>query len=557
MSWKKWIPRAIFLACLMGIGSAVHFLLPPAPRWELRDSFKILGITSDSKLFWAIRTKLGYDQGNRTTLQLRDFANGELRGEFLKSEPFLRHCEMSPSGRFVIGHDVHINSLHLIDHVEATERIIPLDPVFRQLYEGKHKQRSARAYPYQWYLPEDKYVVFTPSSAPISKSCFIDAVAAKTLKQVDVKGYFHEVSTDGTHAIIWTNRNASNSNEILWDIVNDRDVTKSLGDFNSFLRFVPETRQVLGHKMHDMREAAVVNLDNFDAKLVRGLNYAELSRKGRWLIDTVATSSQEEENGVPIVEESKIIIREVLSGNHCGSLSVRGMPMAFSFADDDSLALVTLSLASGKSECAMLQLPSGAILWTHPLDDALTTGWIRFSSHGSVVLTSGERVEIWDKQTGKTVAAFSPLRSPDNVQWSIHPQTNLDHRVLLAAFRSSTQTDSWKEWLQARIPQLFPQTEAFAIDTRGGQVVLKAPLKSEFPYARLTPDGNGLLISDLDGEHQVHRAYDIPARPRWAWVLGVPGGVGAILLGWRRWRDRKSRKPTTGSSVAAPSESQV
>ncbi|MCI0682325.1 MAG: hypothetical protein L0Y71_09490 [Gemmataceae bacterium] len=48
-------------------------------------------------------------------------------------------------------------------------------------------------------------------------------------------------------------------------------------------------------------------------------------------------------------------------------------------------------------------------------------------------------------------------------------------------------------------------------------------------------------MSQTDALHRVYdqRADDVPARPRWGWVLGVPVGVCGLVFSWRRWRQRR------------------
>jgi hypothetical protein len=39
---------------------------------------------------------------------------------------------------------------------------------------------------------------------------------------------------------------------------------------------------------------------------------------------------------------------------------------------------------------------------------------------------------------------------------------------------------------------------------------------------------------DSDGPHLT--AWDVPPRKRWLWIVGGPGALGVVLVGFRRYR---------------------
>jgi len=78
MAWKRHLSRSMLLALLAAIGYGVHLLLPPSPRWTLPGHLEIIGITADSRQFWTAPQITGYDQGTRTSFQLRDLSDGSV-----------------------------------------------------------------------------------------------------------------------------------------------------------------------------------------------------------------------------------------------------------------------------------------------------------------------------------------------------------------------------------------------------------------------------------------------------------------------------------------------
>jgi len=552
MAWKRHLARAIFLAALAAIGYAVHLLLPPAPRWTTREPIEILGVTSDGRQFWAVRQKEGYDQGRRSTVELRDLTDGTLVADFLKTEPYLRSYEMSPSGRYVVGHDTHANCLHLIDRNDSSERTIALDPVFAQVFDRNQKSHSGMAYLYRWLASDDRYVVFAPSSSPISQVCLVEMSSGKIRMQVKAGERIDSVSSDGRHAIVWTK---ISSDYALIDLLHQKDVTANLGEYSSFLRFLPSSEHVLGYKYSDSKEAAIVDLTNWKPHAFPGLRDAQLSPTGHWLIDQVATVFGDPggPDQLPIIKESRIAILEVTSGKRRGSLQVEGMPDDFCYSQDDGRALTIVESPSESRSAAMIQLPQGNILWNRPVDRSLSTWCIQFSAVGSLFISSEGRLEIWSELTGQTLAELTAPQLPSGRQWVVTPRMNQGRQVVVAAMQKVIRADSWEAWLQEKFPRLFPAANVFVLDLATGRVILNAPLTREDGFAWLSADGRVLLVKDWTGNEHEMRAYDIPVRPRWTWVLGVPGGVGALLIGWRRWRNRAARHAKAGPSVEVSS----
>jgi hypothetical protein len=71
----------------------------------------------------------------------------------------------------------------------------------------------------------------------------------------------------------------------------------------------------------------------------------------------------------------------------------------------------------------------------------------------------------------------------------------------------------------------------------------------------LSEDGQFLVLSWAESETGAwrHSAYDIPARPRWAWIIGVPAGVYGTVLSLRELRRRSKSKKQQPSAAATSS----
>ena len=105
----------------------------------------------------------------------------------------------------------------------------------------------------------------------------------------------------------------------------------------------------------------------------------------------------------------------------------------------------------------------------------------------------------------------------------------------------------WDAWGAKHMPWLFPPGMIVVADMSNGKRLLEVPFFDYDANYLMSDDGRSLVMSrteSADAAVRDHRAYDVPARPRWGWVVGVPAGLGGAFLSWRRLHRKPAATPT-------------
>ena len=101
------------------------------------------------------------------------------------------------------------------------------------------------------------------------------------------------------------------------------------------------------------------------------------------------------------------------------------------------------------------------------------------------------------------------------------------------------------------MPWAFPGEFVLVVDASRGRQLLHLPC--QHGASVLTEDARALIVTQADPvteEIHGHRAYDLPARPRWAWVVSVPAGVLGAVVGLRDLRRRRNEASRNRTRVA-------
>jgi hypothetical protein len=164
-------------------------------------------------------------------------------------------------------------------------------------------------------------------------------------------------------------------------------------------------------------------------------------------------------------------------------------------------------------------------------------------------LVFGDSIELWDAQTGdKKIEIWNPRRFSGIYGSMYWPAMSKDRRLVWSNVDRIGPAGWWDEWGARWMPWMFPSAIAFVADVSNGSMLLQVPVGPNGSDHRwLSDDGCSLFVSESDttgGRVYDHRAYDIPARPRWAWIVGVPAGLGGLVLSWRRWRQPRQSAAT-------------
>ncbi|GEM_PF-7091407 len=548
MAWKRHISWTVFLSILVAIGYAVHLLLPPPTRWHLKGAVTILGITADSRQFWTLAmdpsstNPLG---GQRGPLQLRDFATGAVVAEYLASEPDLVGCSVSPSGRFVVGYDNDANCLHLIDRDSETERIVPLPETVKQRLDNNVPRGSRRVEKFALFSPNEAYLRFTEGYVHVGVwSCLIETSTCKIKRRFDKGEKLVGFLLDGYGLL-----QGANYKHGLWNIEKDQEETQRLGA-DGFRIYTavrsPDFRHLITYSTYKddrSRGAAVWDLATWQMHVVRDFHDLSFSPGGRWLIHVEHVRGDRDDGGMAPEKLQRFAFLNVASGERLGGFQIDG-PFAHhpfgKYSVDESMMLVQTNSPDGKVKLDMMQLPEAKRLWTKALDPSAPLRTAAITADSSVMVAFQNSIEIWDGQTGDKQSTIGEPNRLGTFAW--HPGLSKDRSLVHAIGFKQAPAGWWDDWGANYTPWLFPSVMILVADTRTGERLFDIALDSPDANYMLSDDGRTLVNSRADTENRWvldHRAYDIPARPRWAWVVGVPAGLGGLVLGWRRWRQRK------------------
>jgi hypothetical protein len=535
MTWKRTISRALFLALLAAIGYAVHLLLPPAPRWRLQGPLEILGLTADGRHFWTIALKPidDFNGGRRGPLQLRDLGNGAVVAEYMTSEPGLFGCVMSKSGRFVVAYDNNANCLHVIDSEGDVENLVQLDAGVKVRLDNFMRGGVIPDDNCAFFAPNEKYFQFTERGGG-SWTCLIETATGKIKKPFSVPASIRAYLADGSFACL-PNKDASGF--FLWNLETDQEESHRLGPFTHWYYVSPNSRFLVSYADRTLSEAAIWDSTNWQRKTVHNFDAVTFSPASRWMICRDRLDN---------LEEERVSILDPVTGKLVGTHQIEGLSLHHAFSGDDSRYLVTTKSKSGKLSLEMLQLPEGKRVWIKPLDSKADSPSYQFTADGSVMMALDTAIIVLDGETG--AEKFIVLN--DFSGWS-DPILTKDRKFAHCAGLRTNATGWWDEWIAKWLPWLLRRGIVFVANAESGRLLLGVPYDAQNDVKIwLTEDGESLVVSQTDREEgrvYDHRAYAVPVRPRWAWIVGVPAGLGGLVLGWRRWRNRK-RQPATAAN---------
>lgn len=536
MAWKRLISWTVLLAVLAAPGYLIHLLLPPAARWQLEGSFEILGITYDCRQFWTVSLKYNDDTDDwrqRGPLQFRDMATGAVVAEYMSSEPELFACAMSPSGRFVVVHDNDANCLRLIDGERNVEREVALDEAVKRNLDNAIRVGVFRSGVAK-FAANENYFQFRLAHGLAGESCslLIDTTTGAIKKRIYIGKEIDYFLLEGSYGL----SNTVQPRCRIWKVENDEDETDRLGPYTTFCAVSADLRFLVA-KDH-ASNAAIWDLTNWQCKTFCAHANVKVSPASRWLFNSKVLENH-------LQERTEIL--DLATGKFVGQYQRDARVFQEVFSRDDTRCLL-LRGAQHPCELEMVELPKGNTLWSRPLDGNENTPEFQFANDGSVLLVFDNRIELWDGRTGDEKASIWRPSRWRAVKWQSGPNLSKDRRI--AQFWGTHNAgEGWCEvWAAKWMPWLVPTEIVLIADANRGHLLLQIPSQHANPL--LTEDGRCLILTQGDpvtDQIYGHCAYDIPARPRWAWVVGVPIGLGGLVLGWRRWRQRKKAAVATAS----------
>jgi hypothetical protein len=222
------------------------------------------------------------------------------------------------------------------------------------------------------------------------------------------------------------------------------------------------------------------------------------------------------------------------------------------------MCLLISNSPTGEPLLEARRLPDGTRLWRKPAE-LLHAAWRHeFTANNSVLFALDDTIEIWDGETGNRTSTVWKPNHLGKFKWVYQPELSHDRRFVHCIGLKTSSAGWWDEWASKRLPWLFPTGIVLVADATSGRNLLHLPLRSFQPYdvvTRLSEDGQFLVLSWAESETGAwrHSAYDIPARPRWAWIIGVPAGVYGTVLSLRELRRRSKSKKQQPSAAATSS----
>jgi len=201
--------------------------------------------------------------------------------------------------------------------------------------------------------------------------------------------------------------------------------------------------------------------------------------------------------------------------------------------------------ADGK-HCALIQdkhvavvdLSTGAERWRRP-NKVLAEVCFSADSSQVGILTASGSFAFFDAASGtprQTIALFPQSDwSSAQVSGAYSPRWSDDRRYLVFCHHDVIRT--------LRVPLIetgiaLPRAdEVCVLDAKEQRVAATLRVK-ELAAQEFTTHGPTVLTCQEDGDGPHLTAWDVPPRKRWPWVVGGPLVLGAVLVGYSRWRRR-------------------
>src|SRR5262249_50493094 len=98
------------------------------------------------------------------------------------------------------------------------------------------------------------------------------------------------------------------------------------------------------------------------------------------------------------------------------------------------------------------------------------------------------------------------------------------------------------KWLRDLLPNRRDEIALAVFQTDSREIVMW--LDGLVPQnASLSPDGHSLLVLETADNACTLSCWDIPEKKPWRWILGVPAGLGLLLVvPYQAWKRRRVRK---------------
>ncbi|MCI0380727.1 MAG: WD40 repeat domain-containing protein [Gemmataceae bacterium] len=226
---------------------------------------------------------------------------------------------------------------------------------------------------------------------------------------------------------------------------------------------------------------------------------------------------------------------------------------AILFAPDSKTALVESQIESfwrdWDARLTLFEVRTGRKLWERTFRTAMNVpaGFLAKSGQWYAVPGTGP-LEILDTAAG-TTARFIP--EPDEGTVAIMSiSANGDWLAVPVRLPAAAPSSGiWETIKRFFTPAGHKQRsyEVHVVEVATGRELDRIPVSNEV-IILMSNDGRTLISWDMESGGQEIVVWDVPRQRPWLWVVGVPVGLGLLLVGQSSWRAR--RRPRSESVCA-------
>ncbi len=528
---------------LAGLGTVacatiLYCFLPLQPLWASELHETIGGFSPDGALFLTAALPQGDVPGVRGPIRLRNALSGGPVASFLTPEEAIPRTAVSDDLRFWAG-ILEPSEVGLLDLATCRFRKIAAQGVDRDYdVHFEHGSKWLRVRAAHARLPDRNFLYSLPDGA-----LFGPADQIRDVRFSPFGRYFAFWKGDGMH---------------LWDDQRGREVGRYLNSDVPVIFDPVQRRLATGGAEQDGRACRLALWDLGSHEKVAKLAVQQdpnicyvdgaFSANGRWLVTWPASRDA----------GTKVEVWDSATGKRVAYREMRAeYRRGFLAPETNCLILIECGYAiRGGFAVSALAMPSAELVWRHEFSPGslhhsggqnpdIGPQDIRLSRDGTrlatFILPHGAW-EVLEMDSGKTrhVCGFS------ETSWGIRAvgrSVSRDGRCLVsqAEFTTAGWRSPWVEWLLMRWRgKESYRTVTKVHDSKTGEELLQITLAGE-GKSYIAPDGGLLLTESLseggDGRLRCLRAWPVPARRPWGWIVGASLLFGVLLGGGHAaWR---------------------
>jgi hypothetical protein len=511
----------------LGLGYGIHRSAPPAPRCVL-DGPPMGRISPDGGSFVSgfLINQIGFPEaakGGSGPIDVYDTSTGQLRKSYGKDGEYLQIPIFCDQQRFLAL--IQKGQGHVIDLKAEREWTIPV-PELEDLDNPPWFDIRSSADGRFFVLRFEPDVLLLVDNGHVTR-----------LAQPEVAhGVECAFSPDGRWFLY---RMGNNEGTAVWNL-HERRLHKVVPGMAGPYRFTADGKSLA--TLFRYRRPALWNLPAFTCRAVVSLEPCEagevpsidLSPDDRWL----AIVMNRLHGAAAHVE-----FRNVVTGERTGVLTegpTSRIWLAGFAPTGDAAAL----LSHEGRKLTVVALPSAKVLWRQDIPGPAwmvggccgpaipLTFPLKVGASRTLIIDHLQRGEIHclDWHTGKLRGWFRRPRGPAAVALCADHQAG--DLIYVQPKDAPPPPPPWFDWLERWLPESRWNRSFLVIDVPSGQPVLSIQ-RPDSTGAEISKDGRTLMTSrpleDPSGMLYRHEFWDVPARPRWTVILGVPAAFLGLL----------------------------